>query len=806
MTRELYKVIGSFREDLDHCLAIASEQLKTDLKSILFTDHISEELARRQLSQTLVAQPILFSTEYALAKLLHRHGLEPSGMLGHSVSEYVAACLAGVFPLETALEIVCMRGQLVQRLPEGSMLAVSLSESGITPYLNEKVTLGSTIGRQQCVISGYPDSVYQLAKTLKEVGVETKPVQVTRAFHSMMLDPILDEFRDFVGGKTLFVPQQRFISGIDGDWIRQGDARSPDYWTQQLRSPVRLLEGITTLLSEAPAIFLEVGKGTMLTGLVRAHPLSKHLQACLNTIPASYQATGEAEFLRNTLSELNIEAQWESLEPQTESKSPPIGNLVEAANERALKTQQTDLEKRVAKVFCQVLGIENIELDRNFLEAGGNSLMAMQILSRLKNEIGQALLIRTIFEHPTVAGLSEKLRLCSTSGPVANQEAPNTIPVTTSTSATNSEAKVLISRKISQDNSNPGMRFSLFFFSGDAGANPDAPYQLVMNGAQFADENDFDAIWLPERHFNTFGGLYPNPAVIGAAIAVKTKQVHIRGGSVVAPLHHPIRIAEEWSVLDNLSRGRVGVSFGSGFHPKDFLLAPDNFEKRKEVMFESIRSIQNLWQGGQFTAPSGLSENTHVSLVPTPCSESLPTWLTTSRSVQTFIEAGQMGANVLTALLRLSLSELQENIKAYRDALKSAGYPPEGGVVTLMLHTYVGTDYDTVRSTVEKPMKDYLRSHMEHTKAVSLEKSGKETIGLSQEEEDALLDHAFKRYLEENSLIGTEESCLETVRKLEEIGVNEIACLIDFGIEESLIIGSLDNLNQVRQRYQSLDP
>ncbi len=296
MTRGLYDTVDSFRKDLDQGLSLASDLLKTELRSFLFNDHVPDELARRQLSQTVIAQPVLFSTEYALAKLLQRHGIEPAGMLGHSVSEYVSACLAEVFSFETALEIVCKRGQLVQSLPEGSMLAVSLSESEITPYLSDTITLGSTIAKEQCVVSGYPESVYQLAMTLETEGIETKPVQVTRAFHSMMLDRILDEFHDFVEEKTLSAPRRRFISGLDGEWIHAPDAQTADYWTKQLRSPVRFYEGLTTLLNEGPATFLEVGKGTMLTGLVKAHPLSKNAPSCLNIIPASYQATDEVNF------------------------------------------------------------------------------------------------------------------------------------------------------------------------------------------------------------------------------------------------------------------------------------------------------------------------------------------------------------------------------------------------------------------------------------------------------------------------------------------------------------------------------
>jgi natural product biosynthesis luciferase-like monooxygenase protein len=135
--------------------------------------------------------------------------------------------------------------------------------------------------------------------------------------------------------------------------------------------------------------------------------------------------------------------------------------------------------------------------------------------------------------------------------------------------------------------------FSLFYFSADEGADPGQKYQLLLDGARFADRNGFTAIWTPERHFHAFGGLYPNPAVTGAAVAAITERVEIRSGSVVLPLHHPARVAEEWAVVDNISGGRVGVSFASGWQSDDFCLRPDNFEDRKAYLYEASRPSGN---------------------------------------------------------------------------------------------------------------------------------------------------------------------------------------------------------------------
>src|ERR1700745_2102061 len=145
---------------------------------------------------------------------------------------------------------------------------------------------------------------------------------------------------------------------------------------------------------------------------------------------------------------------------------------------------------------------------------------------------------------------------------------------------------------------------SLFYFADDSAADGDR-YRLMLEGARFADANDFTAVWTPERHFHPFGGLYPNPSVTSAAIAAVTERVGIRAGSVVLPLHNAIRCAEEWSVVDNLSNGRVGLSFASGWHVNDFALAPDNYADRKDVTFRGIETIKKLWRGESITVKNG---------------------------------------------------------------------------------------------------------------------------------------------------------------------------------------------------------
>ncbi|MFL9906608.1 MupA/Atu3671 family FMN-dependent luciferase-like monooxygenase [Paraburkholderia sp. RL17-337-BIB-A] len=253
------------------------------------------------------------------------------------------------------------------------------------------------------------------------------------------------------------------------------------------------------------------------------------------------------------------------------------------------------------------------------------------------------------------------------------------------------------------------LEFSLFYFANEgAGAARDR-YRLLLEGAKFADVHGFSAVWTPERHFHSFGGPYPNPSVAGAALAAATERIHIRAGSVVLPLHSPIRVAEEWSVVDNLSDGRVGLSFASGWNSNDFVLAPQNYEHRKLALTKGVETVRRLWRGETIEFPDHQGNAIAVQTLPRPIQAELPFWLTSAGDPETIQNAGRIGANLLTHLLGQSFEQLEKSIALYRQARREAGHPGDGHV-TLMLHTFVGADLDAVRETVRKPFCDYLRS------------------------------------------------------------------------------------------------
>jgi natural product biosynthesis luciferase-like monooxygenase protein len=344
--------------------------------------------------------------------------------------------------------------------------------------------------------------------------------------------------------------------------------------------------------------------------------------------------------------------------------------------------------------------------------------------------------------------------------------------------------------------------FSLFYFASNAADVPDTRYQLLLEGAKFADEHGFEAIWTPERHFHTFGGTYPNPSLIGAALAVITNRIQIRAGSVVLPLHHPVRVAEDWSVVDNLSKGRVGVSFASGWHADDFVLAPASYNARREIMFREIDTVRKLWRGERVQFQSGTGNQVEVGIHPAPRQPELPVWVTAAGSEETFQMAGKIGANLLTHLLGQSIQDVAHNIRLYRAAWREAGYSGTGKV-TLMLHTFVGEDTDRVREIVREPMIAYLKDSVSLIKNFARSTGQEMPDDFDSTEMKALLAAAFERYFETSGLFGTPERCLKILEQLKDAQVDEVACLIDFGVDLPSVLKGLHLLAEVKRETEA---
>lgn len=345
------------------------------------------------------------------------------------------------------------------------------------------------------------------------------------------------------------------------------------------------------------------------------------------------------------------------------------------------------------------------------------------------------------------------------------------------------------------------MQFGLMFFaSGEAAADQDK-YRLVIESAKFADRHEFSSIWVPERHFTALGCLYPNPAVLQATLARETRRVRLQAGSVVLPLHHPIRVAEEWAMVDNLSGGRVGVSFASGWNPSDFAFFPDRYANRYQEMYQGIEQVRKLWRGEAIAISRGDGQPQNVRVYPTPIQPELPVWVTAASNPQTFIKAGELGAHLLTHLFDQEVDVLAEKIALYRQARQQQGHDPQAGQVTATLHTFVGPDLETVQEQVRSPYCHYLKSNINLLQGLGYSRGINVSVDtLSPADLDSVTHLVFDKFFHERrALLGTPESCRHLVEQLRQIGVNEIACLLDFGLEAELILDNLPYLDQLRQ-------
>lgn len=336
--------------------------------------------------------------------------------------------------------------------------------------------------------------------------------------------------------------------------------------------------------------------------------------------------------------------------------------------------------------------------------------------------------------------------------------------------------------------------FSIMFFSADD--SQQNKYDLMLQSAGFADKNGFKAVWLPERHFAEFGGAFANPSITCAALSTITDNLQLRAGSVVLPLQDPIRVAEEWSMIDNLSQGRVGLAFASGWHPDDFVFSGCDFDNRHQQLKDKLVDVQQLWQGKSINRLNGRGQSQPVSIRPTPIQKQLPTWITAAGNPETFRYAGQIGANILTHVLGQSLDQLISNIGVYHDALTEHGFSVDDKDITLMLHSYLDSTDDIALSIVETPFKNYLKSSLNLMAPLAKE------IGLDMaEHQQQIIDLAFERFSKANALFGTASSCQGLLERLHQAGITEIANLIDFGVASDKVMSSLQHLTVAQQQH-----
>ncbi|MDQ1355254.1 MAG: hypothetical protein QG657_5564 [Acidobacteriota bacterium] len=305
MGLDIYHEELLFKEILDHCFDILNKRMGLNLKTILYPEEGENATVDIEaINRTEITQPLIFIIEYALARLLMKWGIKPHAMIGHSIGEYVAACLAGVFSLEDALEIVALRGRFMQQMPCGAMLGVQIPTDEINTFLTTEIELAAVNGALFCVVSGPTGAINQFKITMKEKGYKTTPLHTSHAFHSNMMEPILKDFAKELAKFALNKPGIPYISNLTGTWITIEDAVNPAYWSMHLRRTVKFSAGLNELLKVDNSIFIEVGPGTTLSTFVRHHPAKTNEHQSINLIRHPQENIPDARYLLHKLGQL----------------------------------------------------------------------------------------------------------------------------------------------------------------------------------------------------------------------------------------------------------------------------------------------------------------------------------------------------------------------------------------------------------------------------------------------------------------------------------------------------------------------
>ena len=794
--RDLMEHVPGIRVRIGRAFEVVRESTGVDLLPLLSHGRTGGTEAARQLSDAVTRNVAIFAMSWSYGRLFVDAGLEPAALVGYSLGEITAATVGGIWTLEDAVAFVAERAALMAKSGPGLMLGVYAPAVEMRRrFAGTAIDVAIEVTGNLTVIAGAAATIAEEARRLEVSGRENFLLRVDCAAHSSLLDPYVAEVERLAALRTLRAPTCPIVNGESG-LLDDGAMQTAQYWGRHLRRTRRFATTIETLGKLGHPLLVEMGPASLSAMLARSADETPRVcqtmgVAGTSNVAALFDLIAEVQHAGHRLS-MAVLAGLEMRRSAGSAPSEPAAEPTNSAQHHPLGTE-SDPDPEVATVLAILQSTLPSDLteDEHFFEAGGNSLLAMEALARIESRFGVRVRLREFLREPTARQVTRLLR--QTTAAAAIVGAGDSVPITRPASVpTIRPDTVAITRTASREGDLPLL--SVQFFSGDVEAESTDRYRLLIDAARSADRAGLHALWFPERHFNRFGGLYPSAALLAAAVATVTERIGLRGGSVVAPLHHPIRIAEEWAMVDNLSGGRAGLSFGSGFVPLDFVLAPDSFEARKEIMFGSLRAIRAMWQGVPYAGIGGTGLDTTVDVLPRPVQPDLPLWLSTTRDIATFVEAGELGVGVLTAMLRLTMPELGERIAAYRQARLSAGHAGPG-TVTLMVHTYVGDDAADVNNMTDKPLRTYIRAHMEHTRDLLDSRTG--VVEISTAEEEELLDHAQARYMSSAGLFGTEEECRSRLVELGSLGVDEVACLMDFGMSYDAVLNSIDRLGRL---------
>ncbi|HEX2078783.1 MAG TPA: beta-ketoacyl synthase N-terminal-like domain-containing protein [Longimicrobium sp.] len=434
MTRELYADEAVFRDQLDRCCELLRPHLGLDLRDVIFPAEGQEERAAETLFQTAITQPALFAVEYAMAQLWMHCDVRPEGMVGYSIGEYTAACLAGVMSLEDACHLVAVRAALMQEMPAGGMLSVSLSEAEVREILPAELDVCTLNGPELTVVGGDAEAVDAFAAELDRREVHYQRVHTSHVSHSRMMDPILARFEEVVRGFTLRPPELPFVSNVTGTWITDAEATDPAYWVRHLRGTVRFDDCLRTLMEEPDRVLLEVGPGRGLTTLARRHPARDPGMVAVNSLPHVRDEMGEAQQFWATVADLwhvGIEPEWPRFYDgvrrlRLRLPTYPWDHGRYWLGVRDAQTQEeheyipahpfelpefvpprNSYEAGVVEIFQDLFGIEDVGIYHNFFHMGGDSLLGVQLVKRIRDRWGAQIPLRVLWEIRTVSDVAQ---------------------------------------------------------------------------------------------------------------------------------------------------------------------------------------------------------------------------------------------------------------------------------------------------------------------------------------------------------------------------------------------------------------
>jgi acyl transferase domain-containing protein len=446
MARELYERHPAFRDRVDECTGLLEANLGASIRKILLADPGEEQAfaaAGENLKSTDTVQLTLFALEYSLAGLWQSWGISPSSVLGHSLGAYAAACTAGVLSVAGALTLVVERGRLLGSLPAGAMLAVFLSEADLRSCLPDDLSVAAVNDAAQCVVSGTADTVAEFQADLAARGIESRQLRSFSAFHSHLLDAVLNEFGSRVREVELRAPEIPWVSDMHGRMVSPDEARDPRYWVKHLRQTVRFADALSTALDTGPGILLEVGPGKTLTTLARGHQAFSSEHVLLTSLPRHTEKTSALSTVLDAAGGLwsrGFSLAWDRMQPakrrhvplptypfqrkrlapstfppeassgSPQSSAPPVRADPEPARSdphqvHTAATAMGERERLLADAFREVLGLQEIMVDANFFDLGGDSLIAVRLAAVIRRVFGVKIPVRTIVLSPSVSEL-----------------------------------------------------------------------------------------------------------------------------------------------------------------------------------------------------------------------------------------------------------------------------------------------------------------------------------------------------------------------------------------------------------------